>query len=96
MTVIFFIEFIVSICAAFIGGALFDGIVRYFRDRRGWMTGEWRQTIPAVGDRPKREDKVIYLNFRKGVTAKIIKKSSPERIPQNSGPLTAQCGRMDL
>lgn len=56
----------------------------YFRDRRGWLTGEWRQFIPEVGDRPKREDKIICLHQKKSqrVTAKIIRVKPEEKKPK--------------
>jgi hypothetical protein len=57
------------------GSGALTALFVHFRNRRGWLTGEWTEIIQAVGDRPEREDNVFcsHRGDNDTVTAKIVR-----------------------
>lgn len=67
-------------------GAILAGIAqwgwRFVRDRRGWMAGEWDQTIPAADDIPARKDRVKCRHHGERVNATIVRVEPAENPPK--------------
>jgi hypothetical protein len=79
-------RFVFSVLGPVIG--LFVGVVsawcwRHIQEQRGWLTGEWTQSIGSFGGRSAREDRVVCRHRGERIGATITRMVPEEDPPKN-------------
>jgi hypothetical protein len=79
-------HFVIGILGAIVGAlivALSKWSRRHIQEQRGWLTGEWTESIEAFEGRPAREDRIICRHRGERVRAKITRLSPKEYPPKS-------------
>ena len=79
-------HFVIGVLGAIVGGVVTTfgaWIHRNIQEWRGWLTGEWTQSIPPFAGRPAREDRVECRHRRERIEAKITRVIPKEDTPKN-------------